>query len=138
MNIDYTKLKHLCQDKGIVVAQALYLGQGILGRFYPPNIILINRQLCNTCGLEYQKSVLVLLHEMCHWLKWQEHPDDFKQKDEEACFEFEVICDRVLNYNEPINGFEAITRLGLQKSISLLKDVMEMCGWQNRFMKING
>lgn len=82
MTIDYEKLKALCESKGVRVFESIYLGNGILGRFFPPDIILIDCGLCDACNLEKQKRVLVLLHEMCHWLKWQEHPDDFKQKDE--------------------------------------------------------
>lgn len=69
-----------------------------------------------------------MLHEVCHYIKYQEHLYDFKTTDEEACFEFEVICDLVLNEGYSINSkFEAIERLGLEKAISLLKEVIEKC-----------
>jgi hypothetical protein len=68
------------------------------------------------------------LHEVCHYIKYQEHLDDYKTTDEEACFEFEVICDLVLNGGYSINSeFGAIKRLGLEKVMMLLKEVIEKC-----------
>ena len=128
MNIDYESVKQLLIKNGLNILESEYLGDGILGRFYPPNIILINMDLCKNQVLEKQKDVLVLLHEVCHYIKYKEHLYDFKTTDEEACFEFEVICDLVLNEEYSINSkFEAIERLGFEKAISLLKEVIEKC-----------
>lgn len=128
MNIDYESVKQLLIKNGLNILESEYIGDGILGRFYPQNIILINRDLCKNQVLEKQKDVLVLLHEVCHYIKYKEHLYDFKTTDEEACFEFEVICDLVLNEEYSINSkFEAIERLGLEKAISLLKEAIEKC-----------
>ena len=128
MNIDYDSVKQLLIKNGLNILESEYLGDGILGRFYPPNVILINRDLCKNQVLEKQKDVLVLLHEVCHYIKYQEHLYDYKTTDEEACFEFEAICDFVLNEGHSIDSeFEAIERLGLEKPISLLKEVIEKC-----------
>jgi hypothetical protein len=129
MDIDYESMKQLLIKKGLNILESEYLGNGILGRFYPPNIILINRGLCKSQVIEKQKDVLVLLHEVCHYIKYQEHLDDYKRTDEEACFEFEVICDLVLNGGYSINSeFETIERLGLEEAMILLKEVIEKCG----------
>ena len=128
MNIDYESVKRLLIKNGLNILEAEYLGDGILGRFYPPNIILINRDLCKNQVIEKQKDVLVLLHEVCHYIKYQEHLYDYKTTDEEACFEFEVICDLVLNGGYSINSeFKTIERLGLEEAIILLKEVIEKC-----------
>jgi hypothetical protein len=128
MDIDYESVKQLLIKNGLNILEAEYLGEGILGRFYPPNIILINRNLCKGQVIEKQKDVLVLLHEVCHYIKYQEHLDDYKTTDEETCFEFEVICDLVLNGGYSINSeFGAIKRLGLEKVMMLLKEVIEKC-----------
>lgn len=130
IKIDYKLLKNFCKEKGLNVLEATYLGDdGILGRFFPPNIILINPKLCDNDNCIKQRRVLVLLHEVCHWLKWQEHKNNSEITDEEACFEFEyVVCECVLNGDIPINeNFEAINRLGLQKPISFLKEVIQKC-----------
>lgn len=126
MKIKYNILKIICEEKGLNILESTYLGDGILGRFFPPNIILIDKKLCNSTKCEKQKKILVLLHEMCHWFKWKEHKNNFNIKDEEACFEFEVICDEILNENVPINKeFEAVQRLGLQKPMSFLKNIIK-------------
>ena len=128
MNIDYESVKQLLIKNDLNILESEYLGDGILGRFYPPNIILINRDLCKNQTIEKQKDVLVLLHEVCHYIKYQEHLHDYKTTDEEACFEFEAICDLVLNDGYSINSkFEAIERLGLEEAINLLKEVIEKC-----------
>lgn len=128
MNIDYESVKQLLIKNGLNILEAKYLGDGILGRFYPPNIILINNDLCKNQVIEKQKDVLVLLHEVCHYIKYKEHLYDYKTTDEEACFEFEVICDLVLNGGYSINSkFETIERLGLEEAMILLKEVMEKC-----------
>ena len=59
----------------------------------------------------------------------QERINNSEITDEEACFEFEyVVCECVLNGDIPINeNFEAINRLGLQKPISFLKEVIQKC-----------
>ena len=125
MNINYNKLKKTCEEKGLHILESTYLGDGILGRFYEPDIILINTELCNSISSEKQKNILVLLHEMCHWFKWQEHKNDHNKHDEEACFEFEVICKEVLNENISINKeFEAVKRLGLQEPMNFLKEII--------------
>lgn len=68
---------------------------------------------------------MVLLHEMCHYFKYQEHLNDHSIHDEEACFEFEVICDQVLNFDEDIaKDFEAVKRLGLEKPMDFLQHVI--------------
>lgn len=123
--VHYDMLKEQCERLGVTVREAYYLGYGILGRFFPPNTILINTRLCNEQKLEQQKPVLVLLHEMCHWFKWQEHPDKLEGGDEETCFEFEVVCDRVLNHGEsPTDDFEAVKRLGLDKPMEFLNSIL--------------
>lgn len=126
MKIDYEKLKELCKEKGLNVLEATNLGDGILGRFYAPNIILINPQLCDEETYRKQSRVLVLLHEVCHWFKWQDAPE---HANEEACFEFEhAICHFILEENVPFNkDFEAIKRLGLEKPMEFLKEVIEKC-----------
>ena len=128
MDINYESVKQLLIKNGLNILEVEYLGDGILGRFYPPNIILINRNLCKGQVIEKQKDVLVLLHEVCHYFKYQEHLDDYKTTDEESCFEFEVICDLVLNGGYSINSeFKTIERLGLEKAMILLKEVVEKC-----------
>jgi hypothetical protein len=42
MDINYESVKQLLIKNGLNILEAEYLGDGILGRFYPPNIILIN------------------------------------------------------------------------------------------------
>ena len=126
MKIKYNNLKTICEEKGLNVLESTYLGDGILGRFFPPNIILINKKLCDSTKYEKQKKILVLLHEMCHWFKWKEHKNNSNLTDEEACFEFEVICNEILNENVSINKeFEAVQRLGLQKPMSFLKNIIK-------------
>lgn len=128
MDIDYESVKQLLIKNGLNILESEYLGDGILGRFYPPNIILINRDLCKSQVIEKQKDVLVLLHEVCHYIKYQEHLYDYKITDEEACFEFEVICDLVLNGGYSINSeFGTIERLKLEDAMILLKEVVEKC-----------
>lgn len=128
MNIQYGKLVPFLHEKnGLHVLESTYLGDGILGRFFEPNIILIDYKLCRSQE-QKQKEILVLLHETCHWFKWQEHEKDHKEHDEEACFEFENICDLVLNCGYSINhDFEAIKRLNLEKPMAFLKEVMKTC-----------
>lgn len=124
LNYDTLK-KYLELETDLVILESTYLGNGILGRFFPPNIILVDTELCDSCNEEKQKKVLVLLHEVCHWLKWKEHVDDFTRYDEEACFEFEIICDEVLNEDVSIDEeFEAIKRLDLQEPVKLLKKII--------------
>ena len=62
MIIDYESVKQLLIKNELNILESKYLGDGILGRFYPPNIILINSGLCKNKVLEKQKDVLVLLH----------------------------------------------------------------------------
>lgn len=129
MNIDYESVKKLFIEKGLNVLESEYLGEGFLGKFYSPDIILINKNLCESYKvIEKQKKILVLLHEFCHYIKYKEHINDYKRTDEEACFEFEVICDLILNNGYSINTpFEAVKRLGLEKSMILLQEVIEKC-----------
>lgn len=122
MIIDYEKLKELGKEKGLNILEALYLEDGVLGRFYPPNIILIDPNLCETQHYEKQKKVLVLLHEICHWFKWKEN----HLPNEEACFEFENICDFILNM-EIYGDYEAIKRLNLKEPMKFLNEVIEKC-----------
>lgn len=123
--LQFAEVKKCCERLGLIVLDADDLGNGVLGRFFPPNIILVNIKLCSDQRLEQQKPVLVLLHEICHYFKHQEHPNDYSIHDEEACFEFEVICDQVLNFDEDIaKDFEAVKRLGLEKPMDFLQHVI--------------
>lgn len=129
--ISYERCKKLCKKKGLHVLESTYLGEGILGRFFEPDIILVNPELCDKLDTEVwekQKKILVLLHEMCHWFKWKEHKEDHVKHDEEACFEFEIICNYILNEGSSIyHNFEAIKRLGLQNPMSFLREVIKEC-----------
>jgi len=123
--LQFARIKECCERLGLIVLEADNLGNGILGRFFPPNIILVDTKLSSEQRLEQQKSVLVLLHELCHYFKYQEHPNNYSISDEEACFEFEAICDRVLNFDESTTkDFEAVKRLGLEKPMEFLQHIV--------------
>lgn len=132
IEIDYEKLKKLIERKGVTVLESNYLGEGVLGRYFPPNIIIMCQNLVNECpehAFGKQKLVRVLLHEMCHHIKYLEHKDNPKQTDEEACFEFEeIVLDEILNNDGSINDdFECVKRLGLQNAVKFLKEVVQEC-----------
>lgn len=122
IEIDYKKLKKFCEGKGALVKEVDYIEDGFLGKFEPPCMIYITN--CFKCGLFKQRKILVLLHEMCHYFKYMQ----CGRSCEEACFEFEIICNCVLNEGHPIfHDFEAIERLGLQKPINFLKTIIDYC-----------
>lgn len=62
IKLDYWKLEELCREQGVVILYSDYLGTGITGRFFPPNIILIDLEKCEkeTCIGQY--PCIVLLH----------------------------------------------------------------------------
>ena len=129
MKISYRKMKEYCFGRyGIKTVEADYLGVGVLGRFFPPGVILICPDECDNdnCYGE-QRKVLVFLHEMCHYFKYLEHIGDYVKSDEEACFEFEVICNEVLNNGCDTGNFEAVNRLGLNRSMRFLEEVKRYC-----------
>lgn len=129
MKVNFEKLVDYCRwEYDIIFVKTDYLGKGIMGRFFPPNVILICPVECekDSCYGE-QREVLVFLHEMCHYLKYLEHIGNYGKTDEEACFEFEVICNEVLNNGYIGNDFESIKRLGLEKSMELLEYVKKNC-----------
>lgn len=129
IRINYGKMKKYCLDRyGIKTLEAEYLGDGVLGRFFPPGVILICPVECekDSCYGK-QREVLVFLHEMCHYFKYLEHIGNYGKKDEEACFEFEVICNEVLNNGNDGKDFETVKRLGLERSMEFLEEVKRYC-----------
>ena len=131
ITIDYDLLKIKCQEEGLHVLESTYIGDGILGKFFAPNIILIDSKLCDKLDIKIygkQKKTCVLLHQICHWIKWKEHKEDYTKHDEEDCFEFEIICSCILNDGYSIDyNFEAIKRLNLYKPMIFLKEVIKEC-----------
>ena len=62
IEIDYWALEELCRKEGAVILYSSYLGKGAMGRFFPPNIILIDDDLCDADTSQKQNKVIVLLH----------------------------------------------------------------------------
>lgn len=65
ITIDYDLLKIKCQEEGLHVLESTYIGDGILGKFFAPNIILIDSKLCDKLDIKIygkQKKTCVLLH----------------------------------------------------------------------------
>ena len=128
VELDYWKLEELCRKEGPVILYSSYLGEGVVGRFFPPNIILINLEKCEAETTTKQYPCIVLLHEMTHYyiyekLLYETPPENC----EECCFEFaEVICDQVLNYGASIKSFKkTIIKLDLYKQAELLKSAIK-------------
>lgn len=126
IKLDYWKLEELCREQGVVILYSDYLGTGITGRFFPPNIILIDLEKCEkeTCIGQY--PCIVLLHQICHYYSYQKQLWKKPPKDEqERCFQFaQVMCDSVLNYGSNIEAFkEKIDKFDLHEQAEFLKKV---------------